>query len=123
MIRGRVDFTLEAVVTIPVMDANGQFSPIEFVIDTGFDSYLSLPPERIQQLDSEPAGKIDVTFANGQTEEWNTWRCRILWHDRPRDVVIFESRGESLLGMELLEGSRVTIQVRIDGEVVIEELG
>lgn len=37
--------------------------------------------------------------------------------------VVFESRGDSLLGMALLEHSAVTIQVRTDGEVVIEELG
>lgn len=48
MIRGRVDFTLEAVVVVPAMDGNGQFRPVEFVIDTGFDGYLSLPLERIQ---------------------------------------------------------------------------
>lgn len=123
VIRGRVDFTLEAVVVVPVRDGNGQFRPVEFVIDTGFDGYLSLPLERIQQLEAEPAGKISVTFGNGQTEDWPSWQCRILWHDRPRDVVVFESRGEFLLGMALLEHSAVTIQVRTDGEVVIEELG
>ena len=48
MIRGRVDFTLEAVVVVPVMDGNGQFRPVEFVIDTGFDGYLSLPLAPIQ---------------------------------------------------------------------------
>ena len=37
--------------------------------------------------------------------------------------VVFESRGDSLLGMALLEHSTVTIQVRTDGDVVIEELG
>lgn len=123
MIRGRVDFTLEAVVVIPVRDGNGQFRPVEFIIDTGFDGYLSLPLEWIQQLEGEPAGKIGVTFGNGQTEEWNSWQCHILWHGRLRDTVVFESRGDSLLGMALLEHSAVSIQVRTDGAVVIEELG
>ncbi len=123
MIRGRVDFTLEAVVVVPVRDSNGQFRPVEFIIDTGFDGYLSLPLERIQQLEGEPAGKIGVTFGNGQTEEWNSWLCRILWHDRPREVAVFESRGDALIGMALLEHSAVSIQVRTDGAVVIEELG
>lgn len=123
MIRGRVDFTLEAVVVVPVRDGNGQFRPVEFIIDTGFDGYLSLPLERIQQLAAEPAGKTGVTFGNGQTEDWNSWQCHILWHDRPREVAVFESRGDSLIGMALLEHSEVTMQVRTDGAVVIEELG
>lgn len=123
VIRGRVDFTLEAVVVVPVMDGNGQFRPVEFVIDTGFDGCLTLPPGVIQELGLELTGSAGVTFGNGQTEDWPAWQCRILWHDRPRDAAVFESRGESLLGMALLEHSAVTIQVRTDGEVVIEELG
>jgi hypothetical protein len=34
-----------------------------------------------------------------------------------------ESDETPLLGMELLEGSQLTIQVRIGGNVLIEELG
>ena len=118
-----MDFTLEAVAPVPVMNRNGQFQPFEFILDTGFDGFLALPPELIQRLGLEPAESVFVTFANGRRELWNAWECRILWHDLPRDIVIFESRGETLLGMALLEGSQVNIQVRIDGAVIIEELG
>ena len=123
MIRGRVDFTLEAVVPVPVMDRNGRFQTIEFVLDTGFDGSLTLPAAVIQRLGLERYGTAGVTFANEQRELCSTWQCRILWHDQPRDILVFESRGEALLGMALLEGSQVNIQVRIDGAVAIEELG
>ena len=118
-----MDFTLEAVAPVPVMGRNGQFQTIEFVLDTGFDGFLALPAELIQRLGLERDDSIDIVFANGQSELCNTWYCRILWHDQPRDIVAFESRGEALLGMALLEGSQVNIQVRIDGAVAIEELG
>ena len=117
-----MDFTLEAVAPVPIMNRNGQFQTVEFVVDTGFDGFLALPAELIQRLGLEPYGNSDIAFANGQRELWNTWHCRILWHDQPRDIVIFESRGEVLLGMALLEGSQIAIQVRTDGAVVIEEL-
>ena len=123
MIRGRVDFTLEAVVVVPVRDGHGQFRPVEFIIDTGFDGHLTLPLEVIQQLGLELTGSAGITFGNGQTEDWPAWQCHILWHDRPREVAVFESRGDSLIGMALLEHSAVSIQVRTDGAVVIEELG
>ena len=123
MIRGRVDFTLDAVAPVPVMNRNGQFRTVEFVVDTGFDGNLTLPADTIHRLGLEPAESVFITFANGQQERCNAWHCRILWHDQPRDIVIFESRGEVLLGMALLEGSQLTIQARIDGAVVIEELG
>ena len=117
-----MDFTLEAVVPVPVLNRNGQFQTVEFVVDTGFDGFLALPATVIQRLGLERYGSTRVTFANGQQELCNTWHCRILWHDQPRDIVIFESRGEILLGMALLEGSQLNIQVRTDGAVVIEEL-
>ena len=118
-----MDFTLEAVAPVPLLNRNGQFQTVEFVVDTGFDGFLALPGELIQRLGLERDDNLEITFANGQREWWNTWHCRILWHDQPRDIVIFESRGEVLLGMALLEGSQLTIQARIDGAVVIEELG
>ena len=117
-----MDFTLEAVAPVPLLNRNGQFQTVEFVVDTGFDGFLALPATVIQRLGLERYGSTRVTFANGQQELCNTWHCRIRWHDQPRDIVIFESRGELLLGMALLEGSQLTIQVRVDGAVVIEEL-
>ena len=117
-----MDFTLEAVVPVPVLNRNGQFQTVEFVVDTGFDGFLALPAELIQRLGLEPYSSSEVTFGNGQWELWNTWHCRIRWHDQPRDIVALESRGEVLLGMALLEGSQLTIQARVDGAVVIEEL-
>ena len=118
-----MDFTLEAVVPVPVLNRNGQFQTVEFVVDTGLDGFLALPVELIQRLGLERDDKLEITFANGQRELWNTWHCRIRWHDQPRDIIALESRGEVLLGMALLEGSQITIQARTDGAVVIEELG
>ena len=47
---------------------------------------------------------------------------RPLWHDRPVAVVILEADGEPLMGMNLLQGSRVTLDVQVDGDVTIDEL-
>ena len=117
-----MDFTLEAVAPVPIMNRNGQFQTVEFVVDTGFNGFLALPAELIQRLGLEPYSSSEVTFANGQRELCNTWHCRIRWHDQTRDIIALESRGEVLLGMALLEGSQITIQARVDGAVVIEEL-
>ena len=72
MIRGRVDFTLEAVAPVPVMARNGQFQTLEFVLDTGFDGSLTLPAAVIQRLGLERYGIAGVTFANEQRELCST---------------------------------------------------
>ena len=122
MIRGRVNSYRQAVVPVEVRDSSGQLQPIEFVLDTGFDGCLTLPAAVIRDLRLEPEDQVKVTLAGGEEREWNSWYGRVLWHGRSREILILEAAGDSLLGMELLEGSQVTIQARVDGAVVIEEL-
>ena len=123
MLSGRVDFNLEAVVPIEVVGSNGQHYSTEAVLDTGFDGYLSLPADIIQRLMLEPEPPVIVTLADGQQVGWRAWDGQVLWHGHVRNILILESDETPLLGMELLEGSQLTIQVRIGGNVLIEELG
>ena len=37
-------------------------------------------------------------------------------------MIVMESSSESLIGMSLLEGSRVTLDVHADGSVLIEDV-
>ena len=122
MIRGRVDTQREARVALEIRDTAGQAHPVEAVIDTGFNGHLTLPRAAIQRLNLAPAAPITVTLATGTRELLNTWRGQILWNGRLRTIRVLESRGNPLLGMGLLAGNQLTIQVRVNGEVVIEEL-
>ena len=121
-IRGQVDARREAKVSLPVRDANGQFHPIEAVIDTGYDGCLTLPPDTIRLLQLTPSIPITVTLATGTRERLNTWRGQVLWHNRIRAIRVIESSGDCLLGMELLADSQLTIQVRVNGAALIEEM-
>ena len=47
---------------------------------------------------------------------------QVIWHGRRRNVLVLEAGGEPLMGMVLLWRNRVTLEVRANGEVVIEEL-
>ena len=123
MTRGKVDFNRQAVVPIEIIASDGRIHSTEAVVDTGFDGQLSLPPELIQRLGLEPESPVSVTLANGEDVLWNTWDGYILWYGHARNVLIFEADNTPLLGMELLEDSQLTIQVRIGGNVLIEELG
>ena len=46
----------------------------------------------------------------------------VLWDGQPRLVTVIEADTEPLLGMELLQGSRVILDVRDDGPVTIDAL-
>ena len=122
MIRGRVDAQRQAWVQLEIELSDGNFEPIETVVDTGFDGHLSLPPDLIGRMRVKSDEPIDVYLATGVREKVDTWLGNVLWHDRLRSVLILESNGVPLLGMELLEDSQLTMQPRINGPVLIERL-
>ena len=122
MIRGRVDAHRQAWVQLEIERSDGGFEPIETVVDTGFDGHLALPPEMLGRMRVELDEPIDVYLATGSREEVNTWLGNVLWHDRARSVLILEASGPPLLGMELMEDSQLSLQARINGDVLIERL-
>ena len=122
MISGRVDALRQARVQLEVQRSDERFETIDTVIDTGFDGHLTLPPQMIAELGLEPDEPSDVVLATGSKERVNIWRGNVLWHDRPRPVLALEASGAPLLGMELLEDSQLTLQARINGDVLIERL-
>ena len=122
MIRGAVDARWQAWIPVEVAGRDGQIHSLAAVLDTGFTGYLTLPPELIRRLDLELELQTDVTLATGVRERLDTWNGYILWHGRPRPVHILETRGTPLVGMRLMEGSQLTIQVRVNGAALIEEM-
>ncbi len=66
--------------------------------------------------------ETDVVLATGVTDKVNTWNGEVLWHDQTRSILILEASGVPLLGMELMDDSLLTIQARINGDVLIERL-
>lgn len=46
----------------------------------------------------------------------------VLWHGHHLPVLVHKTSGEPLVGMALLQGSRLTVVAREDGDVIIEEL-
>ena len=52
----------------------------------------------------------------------NTWNGDVIWDEQVRSLLILESSGAPLLGMELMEDSRLTINTRTNLDVFIETL-
>lgn len=95
---------------------------VRAVVDTGFTGELTLPEEHIRELGYSYWGTIDGTLADGSEVQMNLYEGRVLWHDRDRDILVGAADGQALVGMELLSGSRLTVEATPGGEVRIEEL-
>ena len=123
MITGSVSQDLEALIAVNVEDGNGASHSLEVVVDTGFTGYLVLPQAVIRRLGLRFSGRRSVILASGEQSTVDAYAGIVSWHGRRRNVIALESSSESLIGMSLLSGSRVTLDVWADGSVLIEDAG
>lgn len=123
MLTGRISLDLQARLSVEILDQYGQPHPVEVLLDTGFNGSLALPPRTIRQLELPPKDEQqDVELANGETDRLSLYVGIVLWNGRPRRVDVIETDSDSLLGMALLQGSRVTLDVRYGGPVAVTPL-
>ena len=123
MIRGEVRPNRRAMLAVELRTADGQFQSFDFILDTGFDGGLSLPAPILRGLDAAPAGEHRFELADGSRTTAYEWSAIVRWYGAARPITIAESAGEPLLGMELLWQSRITLETRAYGPVLIEPLG
>lgn len=123
-IKGRVTAGgREAVIAVEVLGGNGRRRAwIEAVLDTGFTGYLTLPNDMAASLSLAPRGSRDAVLADGSVVDLDVYRARVVWHGRERPVSVLGAEGAPLVGMALLSGSELRIQVTGGGEVTVEEL-
>ena len=91
-------------------------------LDTGFTGELTLPREFIQELGLEFLGSRLAVLADGSEILMDNYFGDIAWHGQMRRIVVLESDGGPLVGMELLEGSDLSLRVETGGPVLIKEI-
>lgn len=121
MLSGYVTPDKEAVIPIEVLGVEGRVQ-LEAGIDTGFNGFLTLPRTMIEELGLVFVGPARAALGDGNEVRMDLFLAAVQWEDGPRDVLVLESEGGTLVGMALLGGCRVTMDVEEDGSVSIESL-
>jgi clan AA aspartic protease len=122
MITGNVTAQREARLRLELLAANQPERQVEVVLDTGFNGYLTHPGSIIRELQLRSVGARPVTLGDGSRAVLNLYRAHVRWHDEERRVLILQTDGDPLLGMALLYGNRVILNVVDDGDVAIDPL-
>lgn len=122
MISGVVTSNREAVIRVLVRGARGQEAQVEGVIDTGFTGFLTLPARLIATLALPFAGTTRAVLADGSEVPMDVFEATVIWDDQERGVVALATEGAGLVGMALLSGYRLTLDVEDGGPVSIEAL-
>lgn len=121
MIAGTVTASREPVVSLPMKISDGSLREIDAVIDTGFTGYLTLPNELINEFGCQWLGRGRAILANGAEEIFDIYAGVVVWNGSPRDVEIDAAETAPLLGMGMLQGCELRVQV-VDGGVVSVEM-
>lgn len=122
MIVGIVQSDLEAVISIAVIGPGGQRHVAEAVIDTGYNGFLTLPHGIIVLLELPWTDLHRVTLADGSSQMCDVYEGGIVWENQTRLIEIETAETQPLIGMELLEGYELHIEVVEGGAVAIERL-
>ena len=120
MIRGEVSAALEAVISLTVRGPSGQTTEIRGVIDTGFSGFLTVPTSLIAELGLPFAGTRWVTLADNSRVILALYEASVFWDDEWRFVSIYAADATPLVGMRMLVHYDLSIQVREDGQVIIQ---
>jgi clan AA aspartic protease len=122
MIAGVITDAREATVQLVVEGPSGAEASTDVVIDTGFNGYLTLPLATITALGLKSQGVRRAILGDGRAVTLTVYRATVAWEGQHRPVQALEAEGSPLVGMALLEGSRVTLDVKPGGVVTIEPL-
>ncbi len=120
MIQGVVNAAYEPVVTLAVQVPLGQTRETEAVIDTGFTGFLTVTPALVDELGLALEGMSRATLADGSEVTFDVYDVAVLWDGRPRYVLADAADTTPLVGMRLLDGHNLNIDVLDGGRVVIQ---
>lgn len=122
MIIGVVNAQTEAIIRLPIRAADGREQEIEAVLDTGFNGSLTLPPAVITSLGLQWRSRGLVMMANGTEDHCDIYAATVIWDGRPRNILVEAADTDPLIGMALLYGHDLHMQVIEGGRVAIEPL-
>ncbi|MEH2408683.1 clan AA aspartic protease [Nostoc sp.] len=96
---------------------------IEFVIDTGFTEFLSLPPTAVTLLGFPFVYDMYANLANNSNVILPVHQATIIWwNGEEREVNVLATGGLPLLGIALLDKHELVIQFIEGGLVTIYKL-
>jgi clan AA aspartic protease len=95
---------------------------VNFVVDTGFNDYLTLPPQAVAAMGLPFYTTMVARLADGRKSSIPVHSARIKWDDREQLVPVLATGIKPLLGTALLQGFRLIVEFANNGMVKVEKI-
>src|SRR5207253_6525605 len=100
----------------------GRQQEIQAVIDTGYTASLTLPLAVIQALSLRWQTVDRFKLADGSICIFDVYEAKVAWDGKVRQILVDEADAEPLVGMRLLKGHKLEMEVCYRGKVRIKRL-
>ena len=91
------------------------------IVDTGFNGFLTLPPALVATLALPRLNRGRATLADGSAQIIDVHGATVIWDGETRHVEITAVNAPPLVGMSMLYGYDLSIQVVDGGSVAIRK--
>jgi clan AA aspartic protease len=119
MIQGVVNARHEAVVRLRVRGPGGVEADVEVIVDSGFTASMTLPVTMVATLGLARQSGGTAVLADGSVRQFDIFAAEVAWGGSWRAVLVSAVGNESLLGMRLLAGHKLVVEVVPGGLVEI----
>jgi clan AA aspartic protease len=121
MIAGIVNADFEPIISLAVCGSDGKVYTQDAIIDTGFNGWLSLPPDLIAQLNLRWKRRGRAILGDGSECVFNVYEASLVWDGELLTIPVDEADSEPLVGMSLMEGYQLMVQVFEGGRVELSK--
>jgi clan AA aspartic protease len=122
MITGIVNPDFEPIIQLSICGSDGKVYTQDAIVDTGFNGWLSLPPDLISQLNLKWKRRGRAILGDGSECVFNVYEAVLVWDGSFLTIPIDEADSEPLVGMSLMEGYQLMVQVFEGGRVELSKV-
>lgn len=122
MITGIINRDFEPIIPLSVYGGDGKIYPKDAIVDTGFNGWLSLPPDLIAQLNLRWKRRGRAILGDGSECIFNIYEAILVWDGELLTIPVDEADSEPLVGMSLMNGYQLVVQVFPGGMVELSKV-
>jgi len=95
---------------------------LDAVVDTGYTASISLPPTTILALGLRWKSFGRGLLADGSECLFDVYTAEVEWDGISRRVLVDEADADPLIGMALMDGYELRMEIRSNGKITIKRL-